>query len=292
MNIEMAYLVGMILGNGEIQRGNSKTRITIDIPHRVLRTDEINDVRVYVKASTVDIRAIVEPLIGSELMVTQLKSSTMLSFSLSNGNYILREIFRLIGGGTHHSTMRMNSSLFNITYDQKMSLLRGFADVTAYVRRSNIAYGIKGQHRVYIEIPGNWNMVIDIANLLKSVDIPIQCIDFAHPNCRDGNLTKYNQGNRDFWKKEHQIKIWANEFLAIGFNIQHKQEALVKYSQELLTQLTSSDTHKQYWEKPIRRRQKLRHPGESDRFLPAAIRRKHYNSWTDIAGDLGFGENS
>ena len=29
MNIEMAYLLGMILGNGEIQRDNAETRFTI-----------------------------------------------------------------------------------------------------------------------------------------------------------------------------------------------------------------------------------------------------------------------
>ena len=32
MNVEMAYLLGMILGNGEIQRGAMTTRVTIDIP--------------------------------------------------------------------------------------------------------------------------------------------------------------------------------------------------------------------------------------------------------------------
>lgn len=40
MNTEMAYLLGMILGNGEIQRDNNETRITIDIPHKNLYTDD------------------------------------------------------------------------------------------------------------------------------------------------------------------------------------------------------------------------------------------------------------
>ena len=43
-------------------------------------------------------------------------------------------------------------------------------------------------HRVYIEIPGNWQFVIDVANMLKSLDIPVQTIDFGHPNFRDSNL--------------------------------------------------------------------------------------------------------
>ena len=49
MNTEMAYLLGMILGNGEIQRDNSETRITIDIPHKNLYTDDLKDVKVYAK---------------------------------------------------------------------------------------------------------------------------------------------------------------------------------------------------------------------------------------------------
>ena len=36
MNTEMAYLVGMVLGNGEIQYGPKETIITIDIPHKNL----------------------------------------------------------------------------------------------------------------------------------------------------------------------------------------------------------------------------------------------------------------
>lgn len=34
MNAQMAYLIGMILGNGEVQRGNEETTVTIDIPHK------------------------------------------------------------------------------------------------------------------------------------------------------------------------------------------------------------------------------------------------------------------
>lgn len=286
----MAYLLGMILGNGEIQRDNTDTRVTIDIPHKNLYTDDMKDVCVYVKASTVDIRAIVEPLIGHNLTVTQTKRSTVMTFVKPNDEYTTREIMRFIGGGRHHSTMRMNPDLFSITVDEKKSLLRGIADVTGYIRKSNIAYGQDGAHRVYIEIPGNWYMVIDIANMLKDVDVPVQTIDFGHPNFRDGELKKYNQGKPYFWKKEHQIKIFANEFLPIGFNIKHKQEALEKYSDELLEFIDPAKTHKFYWEKPIKRKVRPTHPHESDTYLPEEIRGKHFDSWTDLARILGYGE--
>lgn len=290
MNIEMAYLVGMILGNGEIQRGTRETSVTIDIPYKNLYTDDNKDVSIYVKASTVDIRAIVEPLIGHDLIITQSRNSTKMTFIKSNEEYIMREILHLIGNGSHHSTMRMSPELFTITTDEKKALLKGIADVTAYIRKSNLAFGQEGAHRVYIEIPGNWFMVIDIANMLKEVDVPVQTIDFAHPNFRDGQLKKYNEGKVNFWKKEHQIKIFANEFLPIGFNIKHKQDALEKYSEELLEFIDPIKTHKFYWEKTVRRTLKPFHPGENDLSLPIEIRGRHFNSWTDLAGFLGYGK--
>ncbi len=289
MNGQMAYLIGMILGNGEIQRRNDTTTITVELPHKNLLDDDGREVSVYVKSSLTDIRNIVEPLIGYSLPISQTKRATQFSFTMSNSNYIMREILRFIGNGVHHSTMTMNDELFNITTDEKKELLRGIADVTAYIRKSNIAYGQKGSHRVYIEIPSNWQMVIDIANMLKDLDIPIQTIDFGHPNFRDSNLEKYNEGKKYYWKKEHQIKIYANEFLPIGFNIVHKQKALIKYAEELLNYLDRNKTHRFYWEKTVRRKAKPIHPMENDDSLPLKIRGKHYESWTDLAKDLGYG---
>ena len=290
MNIEMAYLVGMVLGNGEIQKGTTTTTVTIDIPYKNLYTDDLKDVQIYVKASIVDIRSIIEPLIAHNLVVTETKNSTKISFTKNNDEYVIREILRLIGGGKHHSTMKMNEELFSMKIDEKKALLKGIADVTGYIRKSNIAFGQDGAHRVYIEIPGNWYMVIDIANMLKDVDVPVQTIDFGHPNFRDGKLVKYNEGKVNFWKKEHQVKIFANEFLPIGFNIKHKEDALKKYAEELLEFIDPKKTHKFYWEKAVKKSEKPFHPGENDPSLPEEIRGKHFDSWTELARCLGYGE--
>lgn len=289
MNNQMAYLIGMILGNGEIQRTNTSTTITIDIPYKKLTDDDGLDISIYVAASLLDIRGVIERLVGKELIVTQTNHSTKLSFTKDNEDYTMRELMRFIGNGVHHKTMTMNPELFNISTDEKKELLRGIADVTGHIRKSNAAFGQKG-HRVYIEIPGNWQMVIDIANMLKELDIPVQTIDFGHPNFRDSNVEKYNEGKFNYWKKEHQIKIYANVFLPVGFNIKHKQRALEKYAKELLQYMKPDSTYKFYWEKIVRRKQKPSHPAENDTSLPEAIRGKHYEAWQDLAKDLGYHE--
>ena len=280
----------MILGNGEVQRDSRNTTITIEIPHKNLKDDEGLEVSVYVKCSLADIRGAIEPLLGHSLPISQTKTATRISFTKPNEDYTMREILRFIGKGIHHSTMTMNDELFNMSTDEKKELLRGVADVTGYIRKSNIAFGQDGCHRVYIEIPGNWQFVIDIANMLKILDIPVQTIDFGHPNFRDSNLKKYNEGKPNYWKKEHQVKIWANEFLPIGFNIVHKQRALERYAEELLDYLDEKKTHQFYWEKTVRLRNKPIHPMENDDSLPEKIRGKHFDSWTQLAKELGYGE--
>ena len=59
MNTEMAYLLGMICGNGTVEKNKNETKISISIPHKKLRTDEFHDVKLYVKASLDDINKII-----------------------------------------------------------------------------------------------------------------------------------------------------------------------------------------------------------------------------------------
>ena len=291
MNTSLAYLIGMIVGNGEVQKKRNETIITIDIPHKNLIDDEGRETSVYVKSSLADIRTIIEPLIGSYMPITTGKGSTKISFTKPNSDPSVLEINRLICNGVRQQTLKMNKEIHKMTKDENKEFLRGIADVTGYIRRSNIAYGQPGHHRVYIEIPGNWKTLIDIANILKSLDIPIQTIDFGHPNFRDPHLIKYKEGKFYYWKKEHQLKVWANEFVPIGFNIVHKQKALEKLSNELLGVMSNTQTHKFYWQKNRKRRaRKPKHPMEKDSSLPRKIKGKHYDSWQVLAKDLGYHE--
>ena len=253
MNTEMAYLLGMITGNGEIQRGVTETTVTIDIPHKKLETEFQHDVGIYVRASITDIREVLEPLLGTALAFTQNANVSLLSFRKPNEDYLMREILRYVGSATSSDNVRIAPEVFTFTYDERKQFVKGFADVTGYIRRSNYAFS-EPNYRVYFEIPHNWKLVIDFCNLLKSIDVPVQAIDWAHPNMRDGNLKKYNEGKPDFWKKEHQVKIWALEYQPVGFVVIHKQQALDYFAEEqkkpyvMAGKDASSRLHRYYWE--------------------------------------------
>lgn len=297
MNNEMAYLLGMITGNGEIQRGATETTISIEIPHKKLETEFQHNVGIYVKASITDMRGILEPLLGTALSFTQNKNISYLSFRKSNEDYLMREILRYVGHATSTDNVRISPEVFGFTTDERKMFIKGFADVTGYIRRSNYFFK-EPQYRVYFEIPNNWELVADFCNLLKSVDIPVQNVDWGHPNMRDGNLKKYNDNKPDFWKKEHQVKVWAVEYQPIGFAVLHKQEALDYFANEHRLFIESQNkqvsdvTHRYFWEMRGKNKIKPRHPGEDDACIPEVIRGKHFNSWSEIAIEFGYNEES
>lgn len=296
MNAEMAYLLGMVTGNGEIQRDKTSTTISIEIPHKKLETEFQHDVSVYVRASITDIRQVLEPLLGTSLSFTQNATVSILSFRKPNEDYLMRELLRYINGATSSDNIRISPEVFSFTYDERKQFVRGFGDVTGYIRKSNYFFS-EPYYRVYFEIPQNWYLVVDFCNLLKSIDVPVQSIDWAHPNMRDGNLKKYNSGKANFWKKEHQVKVWALEYQPIGFVVIHKQKALDFFAEKEKEYLLQNGKdpkakfHRYYWEQKQRFRARLHHPGENDDFIPSEIRGNHYDNWTQIANDLGYKED-
>lgn len=294
LNPEVAYLLGMIVGKGEVVRGNSETRIIINIPHKNLTIEDENT-QLSVKASLLDIVGRLKPLIGTDL-VTDTSSSNIavLYFSKSNEDYLMRTLTSYLKNIISWRQSRIpNEILENDSADIKKEFLRGIADVTGHVRRSNSAYGQSYNHRVYLEIMDNWDLTIDIANLLKSLDIPIQTIRFAHPNLVDTSGKDYAKGVRNY--KEHQIKIWAEEFGKIGFNIEHKNKLLEKYADENRKNWDKStpieqNHHRFYWETREIEKTKPRHPDENNPRIHPEIRGKHFDSWKEIAKRLGYYE--
>ena len=300
MDTSMAYLLGMITGNGVVRRDNDKTTITIDIPHKKDKTESKEKVITFVKASITDIRSVVDPLLGTSCKFSAGDSRSTLSFTLPNDGYVMKEILRILSGASSHENVRISPEVFSFSTDERKSFLRGIADVTGYIRRSN-CYIDKGFHRVYIEVPQNWGLTVDICNLLKSVDIPVQNVNWSHPDMRDGNMKDYNKGKTLAWKKENQIKIYANEFQPIGFTIEHKQEALDYFISEEIEIFNSAAhrsslearTHRYYWEMASKHKaSKPIHPGENDPSIPEKIRGKHFDTWQEIADALGYNELS
>lgn len=312
-NAELAYLLGMITGKGAIGRDNSQTDIIIEIPHKNLISEGM-DARLSVKASLDDIRNILEPLIDTRLLSTQIENKTVLKFTKNNEDFLIREVNRHFRRLSSCKDFRIPKEIFDSPSDIKREFMIGLADVTAHIRSSNSAYGIAYNHRTYIEIPVNWFLVVDIGNLLYDLDVPIHTIDWGHPNMRDPQLKDYNNGKPNVWFREHQVKIFADEFERVGFRIDHKMRALRKLSETNRVEWDKSVRakisharsesqkekfrgklghievahHKYYWETREVRKPKPAHPMENSDKIPEAIRGRHFDSWKEICEALGY----
>lgn len=154
--------------------------------------------------------------------------------------------------------------------------MRGLCDVTAYVRQSNVDQA--GKHRVYIEISNrNWYLPTQLCQVLQSLSVPVQYIGYGHPNIRGGNGTS--------WAKEHQMKIYADDFQRIGFYISHKNEALEELA---LYNIQNFDSEHLLCDGTISRlRTKESHDCETHEKLPPEINGKHFDSYKQICKCLG-----
>ncbi len=312
-NAELAYLLGMITGKGILLRDNNQTSVVVEIPHKNLTSEGMN-AKLSVKASLDDIRNSLEPLIGTRLASIQEQKKTVIKFTKDNEDFLIREINRHFERLNSCKDFRIPQEIISSPADIKKEFMIGLADVTAHIRSSNVAYGLAFNQRAYIEIPVNWYLVVDIGNLLMDLDVSIHNINWGHPNMRDPKGRYYERGQQNAWFKEHQIKIFADEFEKIGFRIVHKMEALKKLAnknrqewdksleakiihahskeqkEKLEKQLGHIELahHKYYWETRNVEKPKASHPMENSDKIPEEIRGKHFNSWKEICKILGY----
>ena len=92
LNPDIAYLLGMIVGKGQVIRGNRNTEIIIDIPHKNLVIEGENTQQ-SVKSSLLDIVGRLKSLVGTDMeWDTSRQNLAHISFSKPNGDYLIRTI--------------------------------------------------------------------------------------------------------------------------------------------------------------------------------------------------------
>jgi len=172
------------------------------------------------------------------------------------------------------------SEMWNIEEDEKIELLNGlldsigFANAGGWIPRDG-ANG-HGRMRIYFQIVNrNYKLPVSIDNYIRdNFDLPIQTIDWGHPNIRDGNLADYLQGKKSAYGREHQVKFYPEYYQKFKFRISSKQ----KLFHELLQHnLSVGFTDKEDWfpnavkeipEKKI----KATHPMEINPMLDPKVR--------------------
>ncbi len=278
LTADISYLLGLITGHGEIQYNSDVKKIIIDFEYKTLESKAITkifDQRLHIQTSLDPVVYRLQQIGINVQKITGDKISLVLTWIKEDIAWLF---IKFLINGTRFSfhDFLIPEPIFETTDANKKEFLRGIADVTGFVRKSNVDQA--GRHRVYIEISNkNWFLPPQICKLTQSLNVAIQYIGYGHPNIRGGIGTS--------WAKEHQIKIYSEDFENIGFYISHKNEAL----EELATFNKQNFDRRQSLctGKVNREKNKDTHQHETHEKLPAEINGQHFNSYKEICKCLG-----
>lgn len=215
--------------------------------------------------------------------VTQL----VLDFDTSKSDWkALTEIF---GKEFHFHTGLIPNAVMEFSRENKVEFVNGlldsagFCNAGGWVPRKGVSSEVR--QRAYFQIVRNWKLTVEIDNFLRSeFDIPIQTIDWGHPNIRDGNLVEAQAGKSSAYAREHQLKVYPEYLKDFKFRISSKQKML----QELIDHnIAGGFTNKEDWFPPKKITSfKPLHPDESNPRMATPVRR-HFDAFWQINHVLG-----
>lgn len=288
---DVAYFLGLIVGRGTIIKSVELNKLVVDFPFKNLEAvspidaNKKFDTQIYLSNS---LDKIVERLKKLGLDVSKFNDEDNRGVSLvvvwRNTDLTWQLLAYLLNGDfSDYHSFRIPKAIFQADKEKQKEFLRGYFDVTGYVRTSNSQFGKEDQQRIYLEVDHrNWFLALDLYKLFEKVGIFVESIDFGHPNFRDPNFNKA----AGFWAKEHQVKIFANQFLPIGSYLKHKQEVLTE-----LAKMNKSGLGDKAEEKQFRIRKKAKNPEENSEKLPDFLRGKHFNHYSELLAILEKKDN-
>lgn len=286
MDEDVAYLVGLILVRGTLIEERDIKRLAIEFPYRSLEATGIStsfNQREALQSSANAIRDRLNELLDVDLKVENLNNSVIISSVFTKNTMAWRNLKLLLGGKTSYAEFELNPIFYEVETSVRKELIRGIADATGSIRPSNNYYS---RHRIYLEINNaNWYLPIQICKLLQEMGVGVQLIQWGHPNTREPEKTDVD-AEKSTWAREHQIKIFPEEFESVGFYSQHKQKILEEFIE--YNKKTFKKNHEECnpLEKDIRQ-PKPRHPCENHEKIPERIRGRHFDGYWQICKALG-----
>ncbi len=278
---DVAYLIGMIIGRGTIVEKEDRWVVKIEFPFVNPELEDYNQFSGFVTSVFTHTFPRLKSLLGEAVDVSVLpERRVQFTISLPASHIAVRNLKQILEGRFDYSQFSVPSVIWNAPNDIVCEFVRGFADVAGNIRRSN--RDRSGLHRVYLDVLGsNWTLPVQICDLLQhKLQVPIHHILWGHPNLRDPKAK-----DQTFAWREHQIRIYAHDFLRVGFYIDHKQSVLKVLADENLQR--EGERRSDFCSGYRRFRSKTNHPAENDKKLPDYLRGKHFDAYWQICAECG-----
>jgi hypothetical protein len=280
MDADVAYLLGMLVARGELFSSENVFRMIVHFPKSNLQVGRGRsaDIDQGIQLGMEKIRNRLHDLLGCDIRAEDAGRHWDLIMRFSSRTMAWRNIAMHLEEHAHFAYFKVPEVLFqpDTPREYKREFLRGYADVGANIRPSN--RDINNYHRVRMDVlnnPGSWQLPVQLCILLQEhLGVSVPNITWGHPNM-----------NRVGWK-EHQLNIYAEHFLDVGFVFDYKQRVL----EELATANRGRGRPSQGacpGEKRWRGRKSL-HSDEhnADRLDPVLVG-KHFDAYWQICRELG-----
>jgi len=279
---EVGYLLGLIVARGQVTSGTGSPVVTIEFPHRSLRAKGITkdyDQEHFVEHNLLLIKGRITDILGHLVEHTMRPGCGTIVIRFPGRPMTFRNLEYILGEKFTPRISMIPQSIFNATADIQREFVRGFADCAGFIRPSNADRN--KMHRVYFQIPyENWRLPVEFCRLLQTkLGVPIHSIQWGHPNIRTPHAPETHS-----WSKEHQVRVFAQDFLRVGFHVSYKNEIL-----EELAAANEDGKGSRYCNpnKAVRRvAKKPKRPDEKAEKLPTPVRR-HFDAYWQVCLKLG-----
>ena len=221
------------------------------------------------------------------VMANQSITLLILDFKTADKGWI--ELTDLLGTQFHFHSGHIPKKVSSYEKKLQIEFINGMLDTSGFCNSGGWLprKGIKSEirQRVYFQVVRNWSLTVEIDNFLRNeFEIPIQTIDWGHPNIRDANLVDAQSGKSSAFAREHQLKVYPEYLKQFKFRISSKQ----KMFQELLKHnVDSGFANKEDWFPPKKINSfKPHHPDEQNPRMALSVR-KHFDAFWQINLALG-----
>lgn len=317
----LSYLMGLIIGRGKIFR--AQRRVLIEFPHKnpvltgIAHCDNCGwlatgfkslrcknpkcrkEVPASVKPQyeqqreTIEsVKNVIVPFVTSEIdsrfRIGAGSDSTHLILDLNAKNNDWNDLLAALSEGDSHHDFRIPVEVDEWDREQKLELVNGLLDTAGFANAGSWlprdGRDGHGRMRLYFQIVRNWKLVVDIDNFLRGqFGVPIQTIDWGHPNIRSSSGA---EDSTSASTREHQIKIFPEYMAMFRFRVSCKQSL---FDDLVAHNLRVGFDQIEDWfpPAPISDREiKPSHPAEVDPRMPSEVRR-HFDKFWQINLALG-----
>jgi hypothetical protein len=288
---DVAYLLGLITARGQFHVEGDIRRLVINFPYRVFnaRPPEGSrlkfDIPTEMRLCLDDVRTRINELLEVNVSIVPSKFNTQLVAVFTKNTMSWRNLTTLLKHRASYEEFEVPEILFETPRDIQLEYARGFADASATpTDADHVQFGSANPkfYRIVLQVNhNNWLLPIQMCRLLQvNLNVSVQHILWGHPNLRDSG----NKGKQ--WAKEHRMRIYAEDFLPVGFHFPFKRRILEEMAGRNKKQGGAPGRSCN----PLARhrvKRKIKHKDERSKNLPSSLRGKHFNAYFQICRALG-----